>query len=138
GGVLVVSCRNRLFNVASLNEYTTREIQAGAAPRLLDELRTLRPGAEWREALADFVARLREALPELEQALEDDGEDADARPPVATFAAPRRQHTPRELIQAAAAAGFRDPRVVGVHPHPLPPACEPLAPHAYNRLAVCF
>jgi SAM-dependent methyltransferase len=136
GGVLVVSCRNRLFNLASLNDYTARELQTGAAAALLDELGTLRAGAEWREGLISFVARLREALPELEQALEDDADDHDPPPP--TFAAPRRQHTPRELAATAAAAGLRDARVIGVHPHVFPPACERLAPRTYNRLAACF
>jgi len=138
GGVLVVSCRNRLFNLASLNGYTAREVETGAVPVLLEELMAARPGPEWRHALADFVSRLREALPELQQALEEDGDDRETSPPPAVFAAHRRQHTPRELVGAAAAAGFRDARVLGLHPHVFPPAFEPLAPRTYNRLAACF
>ena len=138
GGVLVVSCRNRLFNLASLNEYTTREVESGAAPTLLREVSALPAGEQWRDAVADLVARLHQALPELEQALDEDAKALLAAPPAATFAAPRRQHTPNELTAAAAAAGFGDARVVGVHPHPLPPAYERLSPRAYNRLATCF
>ena len=138
GGVLVVSCRNRLFNLASQNDYTAREIESGAAMALLQEVGTMRASAEWRDVFADFVSRLREALPQLEQAIEDDAKDLDGTPAPPAFAASRRQHAPSEVVAAAVAAGFRDARVVGVHPHPFPPACERLAPRAYNRLAECF
>jgi SAM-dependent methyltransferase len=137
GGVLVVSCRNRLFNLASLNDYTRREIQSGEAVGLLDELAAHPPGPELAGALADFVGRLRAALPALEQALADDRaalSDAAA----ASFAGRRRQHTPRELAAVAAGAGLRDAAVVPVHPHPLPPALERAAPRFYNRLAAVF
>src|SRR5207237_5200356 len=40
GGLLAVSCRNRLYNLASANEYTAGEIEAGDAPGLLGELRS--------------------------------------------------------------------------------------------------
>jgi SAM-dependent methyltransferase len=137
GGVLVVSCRNRLFNLASLNDYTRREIQSGEAVALLDELAAQRPGPELTDALAAFVGRLREVLPALEEALAADR----AAPPAATtaaFAGHRRQHTPRELAAVAAAAGLGDAAVVPVHPHPFPPALERAAPRFYNRLAGVF
>jgi SAM-dependent methyltransferase len=137
GGVLVVSCRNRLFNLASLNDYTRREIQSGEAVGLLDELAAQRPGPELTDALAAFVGRLREVLPALEEALAADR----AAPPAATtaaFAGHRRQHTPRELAAVAAAAGLGDAAVVPVHPHPFPPALERAAPRFYNRLAGVF
>jgi hypothetical protein len=51
------------------------------------------------------------------------------------FAGQRRQHTPRELATAAAKAGLSAAGVLGVHPHPLPPALEAAAPRFYNRLA---
>jgi 2-polyprenyl-3-methyl-5-hydroxy-6-metoxy-1,4-benzoquinol methylase len=139
GGVLVVSCRNRLFNLASLNRYTREECQRGEVARLLDELAEGAPGAGALDAMADFVGRLRAALPALEAALAADraaGPAAAATP--AGFAQPRRQHTPRELATAAAAAGFRAPAFISVHPHPWPPAWERTAPRLYNRLASVF
>jgi SAM-dependent methyltransferase len=137
GGVLVVSCRNRLFNLASLNDYTRREIQTGDALGLLSELSSLRPGPELAGALADFVVRLREALPALEEALAADRvvRSGEAE---ATFGGRRRQHTPRELVAVAAGAGLRDAAIVAVHPHPFPPALEHAAPRFYNRLAGVF
>jgi len=142
GGVLVVSCRNRLFNMVSLNEYTRREYEGGEVLRLLDELAGLGPGANALDAISEFVVRLREALPLLEAALAADR----AQPPAgaadagtaAGFAQPRRQHTPHGLARAAAAAGFIGPRFIGVHPHPWPPAWERTAPRVYNRLASVY
>jgi SAM-dependent methyltransferase len=138
-GVLVVSCRNRLFNMASLNDYTRLECERGDASRLLDELAALGPGPGLVDAMADFVARLREALPALEAAVAADRAHAPAPPAEpARFAQPRRQHTPRELAAAASAAGFGTPAFIGVHPHPWPPAYERLAPRLYNRVASVF
>jgi SAM-dependent methyltransferase len=138
GGVLVVSCRNRLFNLASLNDYTRREIQSGEAVGLLDELSAQRPGPELAGALTEFMGRLREALPALEEALAADRAAPPDAAAAATFAGRRRQHTPRELAAVAAAAGLRDAAVVPVHPHPFPPALEHAAPRFYNRLAGVF
>lgn len=137
GGVLVVSCRNRLFNLASLNRYTREEIERDHATRLLDELLSLGFETTPRECLKDLVGRLRALLPDLEEALALDLGEAQGPgvTPSATFGQPRRQHTPREVAAAAAALGFSSPRFLGVHPHPFPPAMEALAPRFYNRLA---
>ena len=140
GGVLVVSCRNRLFNTTSGNDYTRREIERGSVCGLLDELAGLRPDHAVVPLLEQVVARLREALPALERALARDAEMGGAgsgsAPP--TFAQQRRQHTPAGFTAAAAAAGFRHPRLFGVHPHVLSPALEAIAPRFYNRLAAAL
>jgi SAM-dependent methyltransferase len=139
GGVLVVSCRNRLFNAMSGNAYTLGEVEAGEAPRLLAELANCRPGPELRGLLRAYVARLRELLPALEAALaQDDAEPAGPPPSGPRFAERRRQHTPDELARAAAAAGFREPSMIGIHPHPLPPALEAASPRLYNQLALAM
>jgi 2-polyprenyl-3-methyl-5-hydroxy-6-metoxy-1,4-benzoquinol methylase len=141
GGVLVVSCRNQLFNVASLNDYTRREIEAGAAGALLAELRSLASDAGGHDRLKEFVARLREAVDELDEALAEDAVEA-RRPAAAatvpSFAPPRRQHSPRKLAVAAATHGFSSPAFMAVHPHPLPPTFEAIAPRFYNRLAAAM
>jgi len=141
GGVLVVSCRNRLFNLASFNDYTREEIETGMAAGLLAELRSFGPDGTTRDCLKDFLERLRTALPDLEEALALDLEAP--RPPEEAgapipFGQPRRQHTPRGLAASAAACGFSCPAFLGVHPHPFPPALEVLAPRFYNHLAGAF
>jgi len=141
GGVLVVSCRNRLFNLASLNDYTQREIEGGAARALLAELRGFASDAGGHDRLKEFVARLREGVDELGEALAEDGGEA-CRPAapagVPAFARPRRQHSPGELAMAAASHGFSSPAFMSVHPHPLPPTFEAIAPRFYNRLAAAM
>jgi SAM-dependent methyltransferase len=141
GGVLVVSCRNRLFNLTSLNDYTREEIEAGGAGALLAELRGFAPDSGTRDRLREFAARLREAADEFEEALAEDL--AESRHPVTpldvpSFARPRRQHTPGALAVAAARRGFGAPAFLAVHPHPLPPALEAIAPRFYNRLATAW
>src|SRR5206468_2540760 len=140
GGVLVVSCRNRLFNTTSGNDYTREEIESGNARGLLEELIGLRPDRAVVPLLGQVVARLREALPGLERALEKDAETGGARsdqsPPA--FAQHRRQHTPAGFTAAATAVGFRHPRFFGVHPHVLLPALEAVAPRFYNRFAAAL
>jgi SAM-dependent methyltransferase len=141
GGVLVVSCRNRLFNLTSLNDYTRREVDGAGAPALLAELRTFLSDAGEREALEVFAARLRDAAEELGGALAqdaDEGRCGSASTDVPAFEQPRRQHSPRELAVAAARHGFSSPDFLAVHPHPLPLAFEAVAPRFYNRLAVAM
>jgi hypothetical protein len=135
---MVVSCRNRLFNVTSGNEYTRKEIEGGGAAGLLAELTALRLDRAVVPLLGQVVARLREALPALERALAKDAEMGDARvgDPSPAFGRPRRQHTPAELGASAAAAGFGRGRFFGVHPHVLSPALEAVAPHFYNRFVI--
>lgn len=135
GGRFAVSCRNRLYNVMSANEYTAQEYDE-EAPRLLGELREhlalTRP--DDLHALAESLA---EASDELASAA---AADRDVPPKELhdhrrAFQRGRRQHTPRDLAPAAERHGFREAELLALHPHPLPPALEPLAPRTYNRLA---
>ena len=133
GGRFAVSCRNRLYNLLSANEYTAQEPEA---PRLLAELREAlsqtRP--EHVHALADTLAASAGELAEAVAA------DREVPPPALhdhrrSFQRGRRQHTPRDLRPAAERQGFTFASVASLHPHPLPPELEPLAPRTYNRLA---
>jgi 2-polyprenyl-3-methyl-5-hydroxy-6-metoxy-1,4-benzoquinol methylase len=136
GGRFAVSCRNRLYNLMSANEYTEAESDA---PRLLAELRALLAGtgAEELHALAES---LQAAADELGTAAEADRSlpPPDLHDHVRAFQRGRRQHTPRELEGAAERNGLRSIETLALHPHPLPPALEPLAPRLYNRLALAW
>lgn len=138
GGRLAVSCRNRLYNLLSVNEYTEDEL-AGDAPRLLDELRELlsQTDASELQGLAESVAA---ATDELRAAAESDREGAapELHDHVRSFQRGRRQHTPRDLQPAAERHGFRNAGVLALHPHPLPPALEALSPRVYNQLALAW
>lgn len=138
GGRFAVSCRNRLYNLASVNDYTS-EALAADAPMLLDELRDELTRATDGDlhalgySLADSADKLRAAA---------DRDRAEPRREyhdhVRAFARGRKQHTPRELRQVGDRHGFRHVQTLALHPHPLPPDLEPLAPRSYNALALAW
>jgi SAM-dependent methyltransferase len=142
GGVLAVSCRNRLFNLASMNEYTLNEIKSGTSVNLLTEMMNAISGEVSIRHLKEFVANLKATLSNLEKALDMDEKfikkDEPARKGIGAFAQVRRQHTPAELSIAASQQGFVQPKFFGVHPHPLPPRIEKQAPHFYNQFSKTF
>jgi SAM-dependent methyltransferase len=138
GGRFAVSCRNRLYNLLSANEYTELEYEQ-EAPRLLAELREhlALTGADELYALGQS---LQDAADELAAAVEA---DRSVPPPelhdhVRAYKSGRRQHTPHDLLGTADRHGLRLLETLALHPHPLPPALEPLAPRLYNRLALAW
>jgi SAM-dependent methyltransferase len=138
GGRFAVSCRNRLYNLLSANDYTAEDL-AGEAPRLLDELRDelAKTGEDELHALALSIADWGD---ELRTAVEADR--AQPSPELLdhprAFQRGRRQHTPREVEEVAERHGFRHVETLALHPHPLPPALEALAPRTYNALALAW
>ncbi len=138
GGRFAVSCRNRLYNLLSTNEYTEAEY-ADEAPRLLAELRE-HLGATGADELHALAESLEEAAAELGAAAEADRSvpPPDLHDHVRAFQRGRRQHTPRDLDAAAERHGLRSVETLALHPHPLPPSLEPLAPRLYNRLALAW
>lgn len=138
GGRFSLSCRNRLFNLLSVNAYTEREL-GGAAPELLRELRAALLEAH-RDDLRALAGELAAAADDLEQAAELDQESADVSllDHPSAYAEERRQHTPSGLRASAEPAGFREVALHPIHPHPLPPGTEPLAPRVFNRLALAW
>ncbi len=142
GGILVVSCRNRLFNMFSLNEYTTREIKDGFGEDLLFELGPLLEKAVPKELMMKFVKNVESIVSELKEAIEFDVKAEDKNEnrgkDVRKFEQARRQHTPAGLVSSARKEGFTNPIFVGVHPHPLPPQVENSCPRFYNQFARAF
>jgi SAM-dependent methyltransferase len=138
GGRFVVSCRNRLYNLVSANEYTMREFE-GDAIGLLGELRGQLAQTDATE-LHELARELASAGPDLVEAARLDA--AEPPPPLLdharTFGEERRQHTPGELKNAAVRYGLEPVYALAVHPHPLPPGLERLSPRFYNRLALAW
>jgi SAM-dependent methyltransferase len=137
-GRFSVSCRNRLYNLLSSNDYTAETLDDGARG-LLDELReSLAQTSD--DDLHALALSLADVGNELRAAVEADR----AQPPpelhdhVRAFQRGRRQHTPAEVADVAAQHGFVHVETLALHPHPLPPALEPLAPRTYNRLALAW
>jgi SAM-dependent methyltransferase len=138
GGRFALSCRNRLYNLLSANDYTETEY-AKDAPRILEELRQLLIATS-ADDLHALARSLQEASEELGAAAEADRSvpPPDLHDHVTAYKSGRRQHTPRELEAPAERHGFRHIETLALHPHPLPPALEPLAPRLYNRLALAW
>lgn len=135
GGIFIVSCRNRLFNLSSANEYTDREIERGKATQLLQEAMQITRGSLSIEELSKFADQLKAAVPRLEKALELDilhTRKVGVKPP---FSEDRRQHTPDDLWRSAEQTGFAFPRFVGVNPHPLPLGFKYASPRFFAQLA---
>jgi SAM-dependent methyltransferase len=137
-GRFAVSCRNRLYNLLSANDYTAETLGDDAQP-LLDELReSLAQTSD--DDLHALALSLADAADDLRAAVDADR----AQPPpdlhdhVRAFQRGRRQHTPAEVADVAAHHGFVHVDTLALHPHPLPPALEQLAPRTYNRLALAW
>jgi SAM-dependent methyltransferase len=138
GGRFAVSCRNRLYNLLSVNDYTSESLAADA-PVLLDELRD-----ELSRATDDEVHALAYALADSADDLRAAADADRAEPPreyhdhVRAFVRGRKQHTPREINDVAQRHDFRHVETLALHPHPLPPGLEAIAPRAYNALALAY
>jgi len=142
GGVLAVSCRNRLFNMSALNELTAQDIATGAAPKLLAQIgRLAQPLLDARNLL-ELVERLERAIPKMKAAAERDLAEQEKKKPIPKFATGRRprerQHTPEELADSAWREGFVEPAFFGAHPFVLPPGAAVSAPRFSAQLAWAF
>jgi 2-polyprenyl-3-methyl-5-hydroxy-6-metoxy-1,4-benzoquinol methylase len=135
GGVFILSGRNRLFNMGSLNAFTLDEVESGSAASLLGAIIELPEEALGPEMMASFLERLKAALPRLEKALELDREQGGAKRYKPKFTGQRRQHSPANLWKAAQAAGMEEPVYYGVHPHPFPPKVKLATPRFFAELA---
>ena len=135
GGRFAVSCRNRLYNLLSVERLHGAGARRGSPAVAGGAARPPRAnGAAELHALAESLAA---SAGELERAA---AADRDVPPKELhdhrrAFQRGRRQHTPRDLAPAAERHGFREAELLALHPHPLPPALEALAPRTYNRLA---
>ena len=117
GGHFIVSCRNRLFNMVSLSDYTLREIEQGGATELVKEIRELFrrvPDLDTVKFLQALATVSDELISHVTQ-----GSRKVPRPPepVFTTSVEARQHTPKGILQIAARNGFAAEGFYGVHPH---------------------
>lgn len=106
-GVLVLSSRNRLFNLVSLNDYTRLEISLGTVDALLREALAYPAATTARDAL------LAVAPPHLPH--------PKSQPKSWIDVSLRYQYTPAGLAGLAAEAGYEPMALFPVHYHPMPP-----------------
>jgi 2-polyprenyl-3-methyl-5-hydroxy-6-metoxy-1,4-benzoquinol methylase len=143
-GYVVVSFRNRLFNLFSVSQRTVAEADAGTLRDLVEEASALHATLD-RESLKAFVKRLHAVTGSL---LEDGSldqaitADASAASPSAAkghqshSTIEARQTTPTQARERADSSGYNTVAFYGVHPHLTVPALNTRLPfQVFNRLS---
>lgn len=140
GGLIIVSCRNRLFNMISISHYTIKEIEEGNAIGLIKEIEKYY-GSISKENSARFVENLDKSVKSLLKVLEQkdyhqrvDEENSIKSADLSSI--DPRQHTPMGLNTAAEKYGLMNIGCYGVHPHLLVPRLNYLLlPRVFNRIS---
>jgi len=139
-GHALVECRNKFFNLASLNRYTRELAASREFSGLMDEY----------EASGEFSRLSYSAIPSvveqtsraaslfLRRAAKDKKWRERATQKFHSYPSRmvRRQHTPQDLRRSAEKFGFSLRYVVYWHMHPFPPALEKHFPRIFNKLSV--
>ena len=142
-GYLLVSVRNRLFNMKSISFRTEKEIKNKNALKLIKELGGLYNQVSLKDANR-FVRNLKEAVSGFSENTAFDKKSA--RSPLEKHGlitpilkSEPRQSTPEELKKAASKCGFKYKAYYGVHPHLLDPALNKmLPPQLFNKISDCL
>lgn len=115
-GLLLVSCRNRLFNMYEGSKYRRIEVVTGGAKELTEEIEELYKKEVDEAVLKDFynrLARIKDMDPE--QLCTAKQPEEKQKPQDVTL--DPRQHTPKGLKSSAEKFGLQECQTVGVHPH---------------------
>lgn len=142
-GCLLVSCRNRLFNMNSISFRTEREIRAGEAVELVKELRSLYVQVPLKD-VSKFIKNLKEISKNLPNKITFNKKSALSpsqkyRPYVSSLGSEVRQSTPEKLKKIALKCGFEHMAYYGVHPHLMDPNLNKmLPPQFFNKISGCL
>gem|GEM_PF-1245255 len=142
GGLFLVSCRNRLFNMISITDRTVKEVTSGSARELIAQINELYKAVP-AEDTDIFIKNLKKSICRLPKKtsyprghLPNLNDYSPAHCPNAVEA---RQHTPLEIERIACKFGFKRMAFYGIHPHIIAPAMNRLMPpKIYNRLSECL
>jgi 2-polyprenyl-3-methyl-5-hydroxy-6-metoxy-1,4-benzoquinol methylase len=121
GGSLVMGSRNRLFNIYSLNSYTSAEIDQGNAALLLREALALATGTDFAELLSLETVSLQAT----------NTEHANTGIDVTT----RYQFTPVQLMKLAQAKGLETKQIYPVHIHGVSPSFKQHHPQIHTGIS---
>lgn len=140
GGYLLVSARNRLFNMRSISKRTEKEIKNRSALKLIKELRGLYNQAPAKDA-DRFVGSLKKTVLSLPKKMSFNKELMRSPLEKRGLSAPLlksepRQSTPGEMKTTALKCGFKHRVYYGVHPHLLDPNLNKmLPPQLFNKIS---
>jgi 2-polyprenyl-3-methyl-5-hydroxy-6-metoxy-1,4-benzoquinol methylase len=134
-GYLIVSFRNRLFNLFSISKRTLAEVNRGTFGKLMDEIDQLYEKVD-NKTVMDFISELHAITGEI---LEDKNLLSETkqspREEVFTSDIEARQSTPNDALKTAENCGFKSISFTGIHPHlSVPRLNQTLPPQIYNRL----
>ena len=133
GGLFLVSCRNRLFNMQSISFRTIDEINNGEAIKLIEEMDELyeRIPLEAADKMVSDFKRIANELPQntsyANEEMASPSEKHNPEKPQESNLHPR-QHTPKRLKATANKCGFEYVDYYGVHPHLIDPRLNTLMP----------
>jgi len=131
GGLFIVSCRNRLFNMTSITRRTIKEIDQGDAHQLASEIMELSKTIPSNDA-SNFLQEVAQISP----AMDVLPQGTYTVPPSPSNAVEARQQTPGSLRTTADSYGFELVNYYGINPHLLPPSiARSLPPYIYNQLS---
>jgi len=133
GGVFLVSCRNRLFNMQSVTHRTINEINNGKSINLINELSSLSKQVPI-STVNSMVKKLKTIAKEIPEHLSyDKGNmkkpaEKRANNPSYKIELDPRQHTPKDLENNAINHKLSIKSFHGVHPHLINPEVNKLLP----------
>lgn len=139
GGYALVECRNKFFNLFSVNKYTSRLAQSGELPELIEKFSEA--GKYSPVSYAQLPAIQKEVSKNVAEFLSANLKNKkwfETEPPVFSSYPQkmvRRQHIPQELEASAAKSGFALEYAVYWHAHPYPPALEKNFPAFFNKIS---
>lgn len=143
GGLFLVSCRNKLFNMTSITHRTIKEIEQGEALSLISEIEELYEKISPQDT-DELIKSLKEIVKELpDKTLYSKDEMLSPSEKKTnhsyTMNMEARQHTPKRLAKSAQDCGFKHQEYYGVHPHIIAPRINwLLPPKIFNKLSMCF
>ncbi|OHA08682.1 MAG: hypothetical protein A3A44_00690 [Candidatus Sungbacteria bacterium RIFCSPLOWO2_01_FULL_60_25] len=139
-GRALVECRNKFFNLASLNTYTSDLAASHEFSKLIDEYGASGEFSRLPYSAIPKVAdeTTRAASLFLRRAVNDREWRETVTKKFSSYPSlmVRRQHTPQEIQRSAARYGFALRYVVYWHIHPFPPVFEKHFPRIFNKLSV--
>lgn len=138
GGLLILSSRNRLFNLFPISKYMSNEVSSGQAEKLLLELQNLDSQLSLNKQIS-FLENLKKNTEILLTTLKDDShsiENDHCTNGRYTFGfEDGGQHTPLELKNIAENYNLNLRQTVGIHPHLMPTVLQKsLSQSVYNKL----
>lgn len=136
---LIISCRNRLFNISSVTPNTVNEIDNGNAINLIREINTCYRKPLSSNKSREFLNKVEEGVNNIKKIVNDWQEEYKIEYDDNLMGVPKmqpRSSTPNEINMVASNFGFKSVGLYGIHPHLLLPRMNRMLPPAvFNILS---